>query len=541
MESLNHENLRLALQGALANLERNKENVNALNVFPVPDGDTGTNMVLTLKSAVKNGLEVSSASIGSILQKTSQGSLMGARGNSGVILSQIFRGFAEALKQEETADVKKLARAVKNASAVAYKAVMKPTEGTILTVAREMADFAMRIASSEEDILSFLSKILEEGRKSLANTPNLLPVLKEAGVVDAGGAGLLYILEGAYRALSGEKMDSLSMELTQEKKPVISQKTEITFGYCTEFMIHAKNVDIDKFRSSIAVMGDSLLVVSGEETVKVHVHTDQPGIVLTQALKLGALSDIKIDNMRFQHNEILLKKELETKLYSGISSSELKKFSLISVCSGDGIEKLFRDLNVDFIVSGGQTMNPSTEDFIKAIDSTAAEHIFILPNNSNIILAAQQAKEISSKDITVIPTKTIPQGITSLLQFNEEASQDENERNMISAIDSVKTGLVTYAVRDTEINGRTIKTNDIIGLMDKEILANGHDISDVVIQLTDAMVDDETSMITLYYGEDVEERDAEKLLKDLDEKYSEIDVEIVKGNQPVYYYMISVE
>lgn len=541
MESLNHENLRLALQGALANLERNKENVNALNVFPVPDGDTGTNMVLTLKSAVKNGLEVSSTSIGAILQKTSQGSLMGARGNSGVILSQLFRGFAEALKQEETADVKKLAKAVKNASAVAYKAVMKPTEGTILTVAREMADFAMRIASSEEDILSFLSKILEEGRKSLANTPNLLPVLKEAGVVDAGGAGLLYILEGAYRALSGEKMDSPSMELAPEEPSTISSKTEITFGYCTEFMIHAKNVDIDKFRSSLAVMGDSLLVVSGEETVKVHVHTDQPGIVLTQALKLGALSDIKIDNMRFQHNEILLKKELEAKQDSSISSSELKKFSLISVCSGDGIEKLFRDLNVDFIVSGGQTMNPSTEDFIKAIDSTAAEHIFILPNNSNIILAAQQAKEMSSKDITVIPTKTIPQGITSLLQFNEEASLDENERNMTSAIDSVKTGLVTYAVRDTEINGRTIKTDDIIGLMDKEIVVNGNDISDVVIQLTDEMVDDGTSMITLFYGEDVEEQDAEKLLKTLDEKYSEIDIEIVKGNQPVYYYMISVE
>lgn len=541
MESLNHENLRLALQGALANLERNKENVNALNVFPVPDGDTGTNMVLTLKSAVKNGLEVSSTSIGAILQKTSQGSLMGARGNSGVILSQLFRGFAEALKQEETADVKKLAKAVKNASAVAYKAVMKPTEGTILTVAREMADFAMRIASSEEDILSFLSKILEEGRKSLANTPNLLPVLKEAGVVDAGGAGLLYILEGAYRALSGEKMDSPSMELAPEEPSTISSKTEITFGYCTEFMIYAKNVDIDKFRSSLAVMGDSLLVVSGEETVKVHVHTDQPGIVLTQALKLGALSDIKIDNMRFQHNEILLKKELEAKQDSSISSSELKKFSLISVCSGDGIEKLFRDLNVDFIVSGGQTMNPSTEDFIKAIDSTAAEHIFILPNNSNIILAAQQAKEMSSKDITVIPTKTIPQGITSLLQFNEEASLDENERNMTSAIDSVKTGLVTYAVRDTEINGRTIKTDDIIGLMDKEIVVNGNDISDVVIQLTDEMVDDGTSMITLFYGEDVEEQDAEKLLKTLDEKYSEIDIEIVKGNQPVYYYMISVE
>lgn len=542
MELLNHENLRLALQGALANLELNKENVNALNVFPVPDGDTGTNMLLTLKSAVKKGLEVEGNSIGTILQKTSQGSLMGARGNSGVILSQIFRGFAEELKDESVVDVKRIAKAFKNASMVAYKAVMKPTEGTILTVAREMSDFAQRIASTEQDILYFLSKVLEEGRKSLSNTPNLLPVLKEAGVVDAGGAGLICILEGAYRALSGEELKPFSMDSMKDAPKVSEQESEITFGYCTEFMIHAENVDLESFRASLASKGDSLLAVSGEKTIKVHIHTDEPGEVLTFALKLGPLSDIKIDNMRFQHHEILLKKELEAQQQLMPSSdSEAKKYALISVCSGSGIEKLFHDLNVDYIVSGGQTMNPSTEDFIKAIDSIAADHIFILPNNSNIILAAKQAQELSSKNVFVIPTKTVPQGIASVLQFNEESSVDENEQNMIAAIESVKTGLVTYAVRDTEMNGKTIKTNDIIGLMDKSIVANGDDISGVVLSLTDAMLDENSSIITVFYGQEVNTEDAESLLETMEKKYSKCDIELVKGDQPVYYYMISVE
>ena len=460
IEILDGAMLKKALSGAAKLLEDNKEEVNSLNVFPVPDGDTGTNMSLTVNSAIKQGLKEDDKSVSKIALSTSNGSLMGARGNSGVILSQLFRGFANGLNGKDTADIKTLANSFKQAANTAYKAVMKPTEGTILTVARECGDYALSICNDEDDILEFLSKVIVKGEEVLEKTPEMLDVLKKAGVVDAGGKGLIYVLKGAYNALSNkEYVETIQSDTESQPTKRLERDMEdsdIEFGYCTEFIINTDFSDLDKLRGDLSKDTDSLLAVGGEGIIKVHVHTNDPGSILQQALALGELSDIKIDNMRYQHEEILLKTELEEAENKNKEITIDKKYSFISISTGKGIDNIFEDLNVDTIVSGGQTMNPSTEDILNAIDKTHGEYVYILPNNSNIILAAEQSRELSSRNIIVVPTKSIPQGISALLAFNEDQDWDKNKENMLEAIENVKTGEVTYSVRDTEYNNTSI-------------------------------------------------------------------------------------
>ena len=542
--------LKVLLENATVTLEKNKDEVNSLNVFPVPDGDTGTNMLLTIKSALKQGLSIDDNNASKVAQAVSQGSLMGARGNSGVILSQLFRGFANGLEDKEVIDIETLAKALKKAADTAYKAVMKPTEGTILTVARECGEKAMSIYSQEEDMVEFLAKVIQHGNEILKKTPDMLPVLKQAGVVDAGGKGLLYILTGAYNALADE---TSALSLVKESMPVVVEKPrrrehidtdDIEFGYCTEFMINTSFSDIETFREEIAVHGDSLLVVGGEGIIKVHVHTNNPGEVLEKALKLGELSDIKIDNMRYQHEEVLLKDELIQMDLEAEQMEEFKldkKYSVVAISIGEGIDALFKDLNVDVIVSGGQTMNPSTEDILSAIEKTRGEHVIILPNNSNIILAAEQTKHLSTRSISVLPTKTIPQGIAALLVLNEEAELDDNLQMMNESIKNVATGQITFAVRDTEFNGKGIKKDDIIGLSEKDILASGNNTKDVAIELLEKLVDHEKSIITVMYGSDISEEEANELVEELEEIYDDYDVELIYGGQPLYYYIFAIE
>ncbi len=535
--------LKKALLGAASFLDKNKEEVNSLNVFPVPDGDTGTNMSLTVNSAIKHGLNLDENNVSKIASATSYGSLMGARGNSGVILSQLFRGFANGLDEKEEVDTKTLANALKQAADTAYKAVMKPTEGTILTVAREIGDFALSICREEKDIITFLKRIIDHGNIVLNKTPEMLPVLKQAGVVDAGGKGLIYILIGAYNALAGiedvyieVKESKADLEMPIHEGPIDTE--DIEFGYCTEFIINTKYKDIDIFREELSYHGDSLLVVGGEGLIKVHIHTNNPGLVLEKALTLGELNDIKIDNMRYQHEEILLK---STGDVNNTANEDIKEYSFVVVSIGDGIDKVFEGLNVDRLVSGGQTMNPSTEDILKAVNETNGENIFILPNNSNIILAAEQAKELSEKNVAVIPTKTIPQGISALLAFDETKSFEENIESMSEAIQDVKTGQVTYSVRDTEYNNTIINKDDIIGISEGDIVANGKDINLVSLELLENMIDDDTSLVTIFYGSDIEEDIANELESQLSEKYNDVDIELIYGGQPIYYYIFSIE
>ncbi len=537
--------LKQGLNSAVALLELNKEEVNSLNVFPVPDGDTGTNMLLTVKSALKQGLAVEENDASKVALGASHGSLMGARGNSGVILSQLFRGFATGLKGSDTIDVKILAEALKQASETAYKAVMKPTEGTILTVARECGEYAMSIYKKETDVAEFLKKVIEHGNKALDKTPEMLPVLKQAGVVDAGGKGLMYLYTGFYNALIGADDYTRTIfdeEITKEHaKPREHIETDdIKFGYCTEFMINTNHDDIQSLRDDLSKLGDSLLVVGGEGIIKVHVHTNNPGLALERALKLGSLKDIKIDNMRFQHEEVLLKDELK----EVSQDKELvldKEYSFISVSIGEGIDDVFKNLNVDEIVSGGQTMNPSTEDFVNAINRTRGKNVIILPNNSNIILAAEQTKNISDRNITVLPTKDIPQGISALLAFNEESTLEENIEAMTEGFKSIVTGQVTYAVRDTEYNNTKIFKDDIIGLSGKEILSAGKEINAVTLDLINKINKDDSSIITVLYGEDIDSETSDDLLNKLEEKYDDMDIEVIFGGQPLYYYIISIE
>lgn len=545
IEILDGAMLKKALIGGAKLLEDNKEEVNSLNVFPVPDGDTGTNMSLTVNSAIKQGLKEEDKSVSKIALSTSNGSLMGARGNSGVILSQLFRGFANGLNGQETADIKTLANAFKQAANTAYKAVMKPTEGTILTVARECGDYALSISNEEKDVLEFLSKVIAKGDEVLEKTPEMLDVLKQAGVVDAGGKGLIYILKGAYNALSDKKdINTVLSETVQEpirKFERELQDSSIEFGYCTEFIINTDFSDLDKLREDLSQDTDSLLAVGGEGIIKVHVHTNNPGEILQQALALGELSDIKIDNMRYQHEEILLKSELEEAEDLNKETTIDKKYSFISISTGKGIDSIFKDLNVDTIVSGGQTMNPSTEDILNAIEKTHGEYVYILPNNSNIILAAEQSKELSDRNIIVIPTDSIPQGITALLAFDEDEDPESNKENMIEAISGVKTGQVTYSVRDTEYNNTKISKDDIIGISEGDIISSGKDINEVANKLLDTMIDEEITLVTVLYGSDLSKEMAEELEEHLIDTYEDIDIELIYGGQPLYYYIFSLE
>lgn len=544
--------LKEIFKGAVNYLISRKEEVNALNVFPVPDGDTGTNMSLTSKSALKQieSLE-GDFTAGDVSAAAARGALMGARGNSGVILSQLLRGFSEGLEGIDEATTSDLAHAFKKASETTYKAVMKPIEGTILTVGRETADFAIRHYKKSEDIITFLEDVIVEANKSLDNTPNQLEVLKEAGVVDAGGKGLVVLLEGALKVLKGEDIADQSGDETLKKKAqkevqFTEADTSLKYGYCTEFIINTDYEDIDALREKISPLGDCLLVVGGGGThlIKVHVHTNDPGIVLQHACELGLLQDIKIDNMRYQHREVLFddaevaeakKREEEEELI------EEKDYSFITVSMGDGMTETFKSLGVDYVVAGGQTMNPSTEDFLKGVDKVGGKVIYLIPNNSNIILSAEQARDISDREIIVIPSKSVPQGIAAMLAFNEDASKEENKENMMEAVASVIDASITYAVRDTTINGKEIHKDDIIGIAAKDIISSGKTVYDVVTDTVDKLMDEDISLVTLFYGEDVSEEDAEVVREAIEEKYPDIDIDVIKGDQPIYYYIISLE
>ena len=541
--------LKDLFKGAVNYLISMKEEVNALNVFPVPDGDTGTNMSLTSKSALKQieSLE-GDFTAGDVSAAAARGALMGARGNSGVILSQLLRGFSEGLEGIDEATTSDLAHAFKKASETTYKAVMKPIEGTILTVGRETADFAIRHYKKAEDPITFLEDVIVEANKSLDNTPNQLEVLKEAGVVDAGGKGLVVLLEGGLKVLKGEDIADQSEDETLKKKAqkevqFTEADTSLKYGYCTEFIINTDYEDIDSFREKIAPLGDCLLVVGGGGThlIKVHVHTNDPGIVLQHACELGLLQDIKIDNMRYQHREVLFDDEEVAEAKKREEIIEEKDYSFITVSMGDGMTETFKSLGVDYVVAGGQTMNPSTEDLLKGVDKVGGKVIYLIPNNSNIILSAEQARDMSNREIIVIPSKSVPQGIAAMLAFNEEASKEENEKNMIEAIGSVVDASVTYAVRDTTIAGKEIHKDDIIGIASKDIISSGKTVFDVVTETVDKLMDEDISLVTLFYGEDVKEEDAEEVREAIEEKYPDIDIDVIKGDQPIYYYIISLE
>ena len=541
---------RMFLAGA-KNLEVKKEWINELNVFPVPDGDTGTNMTLTIMSAVKevNGLE--DVQMTTLAKAISSGSLRGARGNSGVILSQLLRGFTKGIRDLKELDAVALARAVDKGVETAYKAVMKPKEGTILTVARGVADKALELAEDAEDLQTFLEDVLEEGRRVLAKTPDMLPVLKEAGVVDSGGQGLMVVLEGAFDAFMGKEVD-LTFDAGENAKVVKvtpQAEADIKFGYCTEFIIvlnkkFTAEDEVD-FKAYLSSLGDSIVCVADDEVVKIHVHTNDPGLAIQRALTYGSLSRIKIDNMREEHQEKLIK-DAETvaaqQAEEEAAKAPKKEVGFISVSIGDGFGQIFRDLGVDYLIEGGQTMNPSTEDMLTAISKVNADHIFILPNNKNIILAANQAKALTKdKDIIVIPTKTVPQGITAVINYVPEKSVEDNEKDMTEEISRVKTGQITYAVRDTHIDDKEIHEGDIMGIGDHGMLAVGKEVAAVAKETVEQMVDDETELISIYYGEGFTEEEAEALAGELEEQYDYCDIEVNCGGQPIYYCIISVE
>lgn len=533
--------LKKSFIGAANCLEKNKEIVNALNVFPVPDGDTGTNMSLTMQSAIKQIRTLETDNIDKIVSAASNGSLMGARGNSGVILSQLFRGFAKELAGAEKINTSILANAFKAGSDTAYKAVMKPIEGTILTVARECAEMAINISKKETDIVEFMRLVIKHGEETLSKTPDMLPVLKQAGVVDAGGKGLIMILTGALEALTGKEETIIEETIARDDSLHTYTETDedIKYGYCTEFIINNSSLESELFRDEIIGYGDSMLVVGGENIIKVHIHTNDPGEVLQKALQYGELIDIKIDNMRYQHRNNDFNDAATSNKEEVIM--ENKKYSFITVSMGEGLANVFKDLNVDYVIAGGQTMNPSTEDILNAVDNVKGENIIILPNNSNIILAATQAKELSSKRVEVLPTKTIPQGIAAVVAFDEELNIEENMENMKDAIEVVKTGQVTFSVRDTVTDEKEIKKDDIMGIYDGDIKIIGNDIQDVAFELVKTMVADENGLVTIFYGDEMTEDDAIELAKKIEEELEDFDIEIINGGQPLYYYLISVE
>ena len=537
--------LKQMLLSAAQFLEDNKETVNALNVFPVPDGDTGTNMSLTMQSAAKEILALKTDKLGEVAKALSKWSLKGARCNSGVILSQLFRGFAEFLKNYEQVDTVQFAKALMGGSDKAYKAVMKPVEGTMLTVARVTAEKSVKIANETKDFTGFFSRILDVAKDTLDNTPNLLPVLKQAGVVDSGGMGVLYIMMGAANALDEDfDLDISSFDAKDISLPSFSDtdsSQSIEFGYCTEFFIknlhpYIKDEDIEKLKQKLERFGDSIVVVGDMDLIKVHFHTNMPGKGLQLGLRFGELSNIKIDNMREQHSHNMEYAELAM-----ADNSPEKDFGILSVAMGEGIANLFKDLNADYIIEGGQTMNPSIEDILNAANKVRAKEIFILPNNSNIVLSAKQAAELSDKPIHVIPTKSIPQGLAALIAYNPELPIDENNNLMLKAIEQVKTGQVTYAVRDSNFDNQQIQEGDFMGLSNGTIMTVGKDIETVTQDLLKHMVDEDDEIITLLYGKDATEETTNQILAFLEDTYPDIEVELLDGGQPLYYYIISVE
>ena len=548
MKRLNYEDLRLAIKGAQRNLEANKEYVNGLNVFPVPDGDTGTNMSLTMKSVIKK-LADSEDDMKSVAKALSQGSLMGARGNSGVILSQLCRGMASVFERVEYIEIINLVEAFESAKQTAYKAVLKPTEGTILTVSRKIAEFARKEYLKHDDILEFLKACIEAGKVALAETPEMLPVLKEAGVVDAGGQGFIVILEGFYKALTGEEIvleevdDVKSIDLTKTISHHSDIKPEdIVYGYCTEFLInHDGSHSYEDFKNEIEEFGDSIVAVGSDDLIKIHIHTDDPGHILSLARKRGELSDIKIENMRFQNAEVNRIKESQNKKPEQAKQNIKKKYGFVSVSIGDGFDEIFNGVNVDKLIKGGQTMNPSTEDIVEAVNDVNADNVFIFPNNKNIILAANQAVDLVDKNLIVIETRSIPEAFAAILSFDEDLSPEENKEEMTEAISAVTSLQLTYAIRDTKSGNLEIKKDDFIGLKNGDIVVKGTNIEDTLIELIEKAVNDDHSIISLYYGEDVNEDDAEKLRARLEEKYDDLDIDLNFGGQPLYYYIASVE
>lgn len=549
MTTINAETLQKMFIAGAKNLEAKKEWINELNVFPVPDGDTGTNMTLTIMSAAKEVGAITEPTMETIAKAISTGSLRGARGNSGVILSQLFRGFTREIKKVDQIDVDVLSRACVKAVETAYKAVMKPKEGTILTVAKGMADKSCELVGESDDLVHIIDEIIKHGDYVLSQTPEMLPVLKQAGVVDSGGQGLMTVIKGAFDALLGKEID-YTLEPVQTAGTKVTEEVpmddvEIKFGYCTEFII---NLDKEMpkseekaFKEFLESIGDSIVLVADDEIVKVHVHTNEPGVAITKALTYGSLSRMKIDNMREEHQERLIK-NAEKMAEQQKADEPRKKYGFVAVSVGEGLDEIFKGLNVDYIISGGQTMNPSTEDILNAIDKINADNIYVLPNNKNIILAAQQAESlVEDKNIIVVPSKTIPQGISAMIGFIPDNSPEDNKEAMIDTMSYVKTGEVTYAVRDTVIDDKEIKEGNIMGIGDEGILAVGEEIDDTTINMIKEMQDEESEIVSLYYGAEVTEEAANKLADKIAEALPEIEVEVYPGGQPIYYYIASVE
>lgn len=543
---VNGEHLYYMMSNAANKLELQSEYVNSLNVFPVPDGDTGTNMSMTFRAAVKEIEGMDNKNIGEVSKKLAKGALMGARGNSGVILSQILRGISKGLEGKEEADASEFANALLEGSKSAYKAVMRPTEGTILTIIRTAGEVA--VALKEDNITELMREVCRESKIMLDKTPEMLPALKKAKVVDSGGMGLLIILQGMQEALeNGLKVttgtpQAVKSSAAKAQRSETMSEEDIKFGYCTEFIILGDSNHAEEFKSKVINKGDSLVVVGYEDVIKVHIHTNNPGKVLEEAVKFGELSKIKIDNMREEHREMLegmYEEAAETE--ESVAAGEFKKYAFISVAMGEGMKNIFKDLGVDYVIEGGQTMNPSTQDMLEAIEKLNAEHIFILPNNKNIIMAANQAAEISDKDIRVIPTKTIPQGITCITMFNPDADVEENTEELKEAMEMVKTTSVTYAVRDTEVDGKEIKEGNILGLVEGKIKEVGEDPYKVAEDLIDSLVDEDSELITIFYGKDCEEEKVDALIEKLEGKYEDLDVQCYNGEQPLYYFIMSVE
>ena len=545
--------LQKAFIAGAYNLERNKDYINELNVFPVPDGDTGSNMSLTIMAAAREVSALENPSMDELSKKISSGSLRGARGNSGVILSQLLRGFCKEIKGKKQITVSVLADGFVRAVETAYKAVMKPKEGTILTVAKGVAEKAVELSEMDMDFETLGQEILDHGNEVLKQTPELLPVLKEAGVVDSGGQGLMEFLTGAYNGLTGkeeikEPVTSGGAAKAQTMSSEEIDTSHIKYGYCTEFIIMLEkeyNAEIEaKFKEFLTSIGDSLVVVSDDEIVKVHVHTNHPGLAFEKGLEYGSLTSMKADNMREEHKEKVIHEQDRKKAAEQEAAKEepKKPFGFVAVSVGEGLNDIFKDLGVDHIIEGGQTMNPSTEDVLDAISKVNAETVFVFPNNKNIILAANQAAEIEEeKQVIVIPTKTIPQGISALISFDETATAEANQAGMEDAITAVKSGQVTYAVRDTSIDGKEIKTGDYMGIDDAGIQAVGQDITEVVKDLIGAMADEDSELLSIYYGSDVEEEKANALVEAVQAAYPDFEVEAHAGGQPIYYYILSLE
>lgn len=523
-------------------LEEQSDYVNALNVFPVPDGDTGTNMSMTFRAAVKEIEGINSDNIADVSKKLAKGALMGARGNSGVILSQIFRGISRGFEGKGEVTSKELALAFEEGAKSAYKAVMKPTEGTILTIIRAAGEAAT--SYSNVDITELMKEVCRQSEDMLNKTPDMLPALKQAKVVDSGGMGLLIILKGMHQALNenivAEIGNVTKNKVTEIKKAQELVDHDIKFGYCTEFIIMGDASKASDLKGKISSLGDSMVVVGDEDIIKVHIHSNDPGAVLSHAVQYGELSKIKIDNMREEHRA-LITEEYQDRELAIEENEEKKKYGFISVAMGTGIRDIFKDLGVDYIIEGGQTMNPSTQDMIEAINKINSDHIFILPNNKNIQMAATQAAEISDKDVIVIPTKTIPQGITAITMFNPDDEVDANVTSMNDAIHAVKSASITYAVRDTEMDGIEIKEGNILGLVEGKINEVGNDIYSVTNDVIDNIVDEDSELITVFYGEDIDDAQAAKFASELESKYEDLDIQCYKGSQPLYYFIISVE